>query len=237
MSEADFNIDSLASYLHLMPQQVSRLADRGKVPGRKVSGEWRFSRAEIHHWLEERIGTSDCDIELAEMEGVLQRHADPEQTEVTIAEMLSMNAIAIPLASKTRDSTIHAMVNLAHDTGHLWDPERMADAVRARENMHPTALSCGVALMHPRRPMSDILAEPILALGRTVQGIPFGGQGGQLTDLFFLICSTSDQTHLRTLARISRLINDSEVLSAIRSAEDAQQTYDILVQRETDLNT
>ena len=78
-----------------------------------------------------------------------------------------------------------------------------------------------MALLHPRRPLPQILAEPLLALGRTVQGIPFGGERGQLTDIFFLICSVDDSQHLRTLARLSRLISTESFLPALRSAADA----------------
>jgi len=235
MGQADFDVDELAKYLHVLPQKVVRLADRGQLPARRVAGQWRFSRAEVHHWLESRIGASDCDIELAEMEGVLERHATPDATEIAISDLLSVHAIAKPLAAKTRQSVIQAMVQLASETGLLWDPEKLADAVRTREEMHPTALSCGVALLHPRRPMTSILGEPFLALGCTVQGIPFGGGRGELTDLFFLICSTNDQGHLRTLARLSRLINDDTVLADLRSAENAQQVHDVLVKREAEL--
>ena len=54
MAEEHFSIESLAVYLHLTPPQVQRLADRGRLPGRKVGGQWRFAGAEIHHWMEER---------------------------------------------------------------------------------------------------------------------------------------------------------------------------------------
>ena len=74
MPHSNFDIQGLARYLHLAPQQVAKLADRGKLPGRKVGGEWRFAKADIHHWLENQIGLSD-EGELIEVEGVLQRSA------------------------------------------------------------------------------------------------------------------------------------------------------------------
>ena len=82
MSANDFDIHALARYLHLAPQQVAKLADRGKLPGRKVGGQWRFAKADIHHWLERRIGLSD-EGELLEVEDVLQRSApaDGRKTE------------------------------------------------------------------------------------------------------------------------------------------------------------
>ena len=69
MRREDFDLDSLAAYLHVTPQQVERLASRGKVPGRKVGGQWRFSSPEIHHWMEERMGLLEDD-ELQRVESV-----------------------------------------------------------------------------------------------------------------------------------------------------------------------
>ncbi|MEX2187210.1 MAG: helix-turn-helix domain-containing protein, partial [Pirellulales bacterium] len=52
MADEDFDVDRLAAYLHRMPADVAKLAERGKLPGRRVGGAWRFSAAEIHHWME-----------------------------------------------------------------------------------------------------------------------------------------------------------------------------------------
>jgi PTS system nitrogen regulatory IIA component len=127
------------------------------------------------------------------------------------------------------------MAELAARTGLLWDPGRMAEAVRARESLHPTALDNGVALLHPRRPLPSILDQAFVALGRTDQGIPFGGSRGSLTDIFFLICSTDDRGHLRALARLSRLISDGAVLTEIRRADDARTVRELVVGHERNL--
>ncbi len=234
MYEEDFDIDSLAAFLHLTPQQVMRLADRDKVPGRKVGGEWRFSPAEIHHWLEDRIGLSD-EAELLQMESVLGSGAEEPDAAVNIAQLLPLEAIAIPLAARTRQSVIQAMVNVAASTGLLWDPDKVAEAVRAREEMHPTALDNGIALLHPRRPMPGILGEAFLAFGRTDAGIPFGSSRGVLTDMFFLILSESDRGHLRTLARLSRILNDDRFVEQLREAPDGIAVRELLAEREANL--
>jgi PTS system nitrogen regulatory IIA component len=232
--EPDFDVDQLAAHLHLLPQQVARLADRGGLPGRKVGGEWRFSRAEIHHWLEARIGVSG-EVELAAMELRWRRDAGAEDEHPTVSAMLPVEAIAVPLSARTRGSVITSMVELASQSGLLWDPDKMADAVRAREEMASTALDNGVALLHPRRPMPNILAEPFLALGITTQGIPFGSGRSGLTDIFFLICSTSDRGHLRTLARLSRILATPGALDALRSATEPAAAYEVVANREAEL--
>ncbi len=223
MSSDDYDIESLANYLHLTAAQVRKMADRGRLPGRKIRGQWRFPAAEIHHWLEDSIGASDDD-ELARVEGVLKK-ATPGAREISIADALPPEAIAVPLNARTRRSVIEKMVQLAAATGWLWDAEKMAEAVSARENLHSTALDNGVALLHPRRPQPNNLAQPFLAFGRTERGIAFGGSRGQLTDLYFLILSVDDRGHLRTLARLSRLIGDPMLLESIRAAATAADVH------------
>ncbi len=133
--------------------------------------------------------------------------------------MLSVDSIALPLLAKTKRSAIEEMVHLATRTGMLWDPERMIEAVRAREQLQSTAMPNGVALLHPRRPLANVLGEPVLALAVSFQGIPFGGSRG-LTDVFVLICSTDDRGHLRTLARLSRMLQEATFLEGLRDAEN-----------------
>jgi PTS system nitrogen regulatory IIA component len=235
MPSKDFDISGLAAYLHLTPQQVERLANRGKVPGRRVGGEWRFSQAEIHHWMETRMGVLD-DGELAHVEDVLEDASDADQKKtISVAGKLPLEAIDLALPARTRGKVITTMATLAAKSGLLWDPGAMADAVRAREDMQPTALENGVALLHPRRPMPAILEEPFLALGRVDGGVPFGGARGALTDIFFLICSSDDSRHLRVLARLARLISDGTLLSEIRQATDPVQLKQQIVQREEEL--
>jgi PTS system nitrogen regulatory IIA component len=233
MAQEVFDIDSLAAYLHMMPAAVLKLAERGKLPARRVAGEWRFSAAEIHHWLEDRIGVSD-DEALVQMEGALDRASNAPADEISISRLLKLEAIELPMTARTRTSVISKMAEVAARTHLLWDAEKMAEAVRAREEMHSTALDNGVALLHPRRPMPTILAEAVLALGITPGGIPFG-TGGSLTDIFFLICSTSDHEHLRILARLSRVINDVDLLWAMRSAPDAAALHRLIEAREAAL--
>jgi len=233
MSYGFYDIDGLAAFLHLTPQQVMRLAERGRIPGRKVAGRWRFSKPEIHEWFERRIGLSDEE-ELLEVENVLRRNAGGKTAEeVCIADLLPLRAVAVPLFARTRNSAIDAMTELAARTGWLWDARGMSEAVRAREEMHPTALDNGVALLHPRRPMPDILARPFLALGCTTTGIPFGGR--TLTDVFFLVCSTDEQTHLRVLARLSRLLSVPGFLNALHMAPDAEAAHGAVVEHEASL--
>jgi PTS system nitrogen regulatory IIA component len=143
--------------------------------------------------------------------------------------------MAVPLAARTKNSVINAMTSLAADTGWLWDPAGMAEAVKEREDLYPTAMDGGLALMHPRRPLASMLGRPFVAFGRTSRGIPFGAPGGGLTDLFFLIMSTDDAGHLRTLARLGRVLGLPGTVQAMREAADAGAVREIMLANERGL--
>ena len=231
MSSDDFDISTLASYLHISPAQAQKMAERGTLPGRRIAGQWRFAASEVHHWLEDRIGVADAE-DLDHVEGVLRRAGGDE---VRIGDLIPSGAIAIPLAARTKASVISAMADLAESTGLLWEKAKMVEAVKARENLHPTALENGVALLHPRRPLAQAIEEPFLVLGVTSQGIPFGESHGRLTDIFFLICSADDAGHLSTLARLSRLIGVDGFPSALRNSHSEAEAREWIEQFEEGL--
>lgn len=231
MASQDLDVDALAAYLHLTPQKVKRLADRGKLPGRRVGGDWKFSEAEIHSWLEDRIGASDLE-ELSQVQQVVDRWSKSDSESTAIGDLLSLDAIEIPLAARTRGSVIRRMCTLAERTGLLWDSAKMAEAVMSREELHPTALDNGVALLHPRRPQLSILGGPLLALGVSNQPLPFGNQSGHLTDVFFLIGSTDDRVHLQVLAKLSRLLSGTTFLDELRQCTNAKDAKALLDRHE-----
>ncbi len=234
MAARDLTAEELAVYLHITPEQVIKLASRDKLPGRRVRGEWRFSESDIHHWFEDRIGESSVE-DLLKMEEMLHRVREPRPS-ISIADFMFEEAISIPLPARTRNSVIREMCDLAAKTGLLWDAEDMVQAVAAREDLHPTALENGVAMLHPRRPKASILGQPIVAVGISSQPIPFGNRAGHLTDVFFLICSTDDSIHLKILARLSRMIGDAKWLQQLRSTGSTSEVLELVRAAERTMN-
>lgn len=233
MAENDLDVEGLAKYLHLSPQQVERLVSRGQIPARRVAGNWKFNHADIHHWMEERMGVLET-ADLVRVEGAMAPYSETDPDMLLLKGMLCLETIAVPLTAKTRNAVIDQMAQLAATTGMLWDPEKMADAVRNREQLQSTAMDNGVALLHSRRPLPSILGEPILAVGITPAGIPFGGSR-HLTDIFFLLCSTDDRGHLRALARLARMLNEEGFVDSLRHVADATEALDLICRIEEQL--
>ena len=225
------DMEQLAAYLRRDVREVGKLASRGHLPGHKVGGQWRFARAEINQWIETQMN-SLSEKELTNLESSAARGGDGEPL---LASLLSESSVAVPLAASTRASVLKELVSLAEQSWQVYDPEAILDAVRQREEMASTALPSGVAIPHPRRPLPAALGESVMAFGRTTSGIPFGAPHGVLTDLFFLICCRDDRTHLRVLARLTRLFLRPGFLEELRAAETPHDAREIIVAAEQQL--
>jgi PTS system nitrogen regulatory IIA component len=231
MGNEMMDLEQLAVYLQRDLREVSKLANRGHLPGHKVSGHWRFAKAEINHWIETQMHFY-TDKQLTDLEKGPDAVAGQEPV---ITSLLSEESTAVPLAASTRDSVLRELVALAERSWLVYDPEAVLTAVRQREEMASTALGNGVAIPHPRRPLPAALGESVLAYGRTTSGIPFGGARGNLTDIFFLVCCRDDRTHLRVLARLSRLLLRPGLVEDLRVAETPAATWQVLAAAEADL--
>ena len=95
MSHEDYDELSLATFLHLTLDQVRKRANRGKLPGRRVGNQWRFSQAEIHEWFEQRIGVSDQQ-ELGQVERMLNNDPRDQSAEaITVEDLLAIDNVYV----------------------------------------------------------------------------------------------------------------------------------------------
>lgn len=233
MSSDSFTLAELARYLQRDARELEKLAGQGKLPGRRIGGEWRFHRQEVNHWIERELaGYSDKQLESVEI-GAGGSDATGELGPV-VATLMNPATTEVPLEARTAPAVLQRLVQVANRTYLIYAEDEVLAAVRAREQLHTTALPGGVAIPHPRRPMPDAMAESLIAFGRTTSGIPFGPRG-QMTDVFFLVLCRDDRTHLQVLARLSRMLQREGFLDRLRAAETASATLEAICETEAEV--
>lgn len=217
-----FPLDELARQLGRDRREIEKLVQRGRIPGRKVSGEWQFHPTEITHWLEQEM-REYTDRELAMVE---LTHRSTEVSEQTpVSSLLKPETVQVPLEAKTKRSVLESLIEVAGRTWQIWQPAVILQAVQEREAVLPTAFEHGVAIPHPRNPLPEALGQPIIAFGMVPGGIAFGAPDRELTDLFFLVLCRDSRTHLQVLARLGRLLQTPGFLDRLRSAPDSEAAY------------
>jgi PTS system nitrogen regulatory IIA component len=234
MSHESISIEELATRIGRDRRDVEKLANRGRIPGRKVGGVWQFHPTEIRHWLEHELrGFSDTDLAALE-EG--QRSEETEEA-TPILQRMTAELVQVPLQGRTKRSVIESLIEVAGRTWQIWEPATVLNAVLEREEIFSTGFENGVAIPHPRNPLPDVLGQSILAFGRTLSGIPFGAPRRQLSDLFFLVLCQDSRSHLHVLARLGRLIQSPGFLDELRAAETSSAAYQVIAQADKELSS
>lgn len=231
MPYSSMNLKDVAQMLGVDMRQLERRAGRGEIPCQKIGGRFRFNRAEITEWLQQTMTTMDGG-NLAQVDAGMIVHRQARRDEAIVAPLLRTEAVAANLESRTKSSTIRALVALADRTGLVYDAQEILQAVLRREQLCSTAMPGGIAIPHPRRPLPYAVAEPILVVARTCQGIVCGAPDGRLTQLFFLAISQDDHHHVHVLARLCRILHDEALIEQLEYAETAEEMVELLRERE-----
>ena len=234
MLHRSMTIQEVAKLLGSDVRRVERMAKRGQIPCQKVGGQFRFNRAEITEWLQRSMGAMSHD-HLAEVDAGITTQRQTQQDEAIITPLLRIEAVSTSLGSRTKNSTLRELVALAEKTGQVLDVQTLLEAVIRREELCSTAIGGGFAIPHPRRPLPEAIAGPILVVARTSQGIASGAPDGRLTTLFFLTASQDDRHHLHTLARLCRILREERFVSQLESAETPAEMIDLMKQRELEV--
>lgn len=220
-----FSLDELAQQLGRDRREIEKLVNRGRIPGRKVAGDWQFHPVEITHWLEQEM-REYTDRELMVVE---QTHRSQEvAASAPVAGLIRPETIQFPLEARTKRSVLESLVEVAGRTWQIWQPAVLLTAIQEREAVLSTAFENGVAIPHPRNPLPDALGQSVIAVGRTSNGIPFGAPNRALTDIFFLVLSRDSHTHLQVLARIGRMIQSPQFVDQLRSAQSSLEAYELI---------
>lgn len=143
----------------------------------------------------------------------------------SIKDLLQENLIIEELAASDKAGAILEFARLLQVSGKVRDTEELIRVIMEREALGSTGIGEGVAIPHAKLPL---LREIVVAFGRSSRGIDFHSVDGRPAHLFFLLVTPDDNPgeHLRTLARISRILKNralrEQLMQASRS-DDMQR--------------
>jgi len=235
MPYRSMSIEEFARHVGLDVRDVRRLADRDRLPGHKVAGQWRFNRAQVTEWLQQEMPIlAEARLVAIErsMSGTSAHTLD--EARLTVTPLIGLDGVDVAFPARTKTSVLGELVKLADRTGLLYDGDGLLTALDQRESLCSTALPIGIAIPHPRQPMPYVSAEQLICVGRSAKGIGFGAPGGGRTHLFFLICCHTDRYHLHVLARLMRILEEANV-DHLLEVETGREMLEALISAEREV--
>jgi PTS system nitrogen regulatory IIA component len=100
-----------------------------------------------------------------------------------------------------------------------------------REKLGSTGIGDGVALPHGKLRGLDNL---LLSFGRSIEGLDFDSIDEQPAYLFFLLLAPENSAgmHLKSLAKISRMLKDGNLRQQLMRAKSREEIYKIIIDKD-----
>jgi nitrogen PTS system EIIA component len=143
-----------------------------------------------------------------------------------LTDLVAPNAILPALKVNNKKQVLH---ELAARAAILSGQNERAifDILMQREKLGSTAIGNGVAIPHGKMPTLNRLFGLFARLDRPLD---FEALDNQPVDLVFLLLAPegAGADHLKSLARIARLLRDPNVAHKLRASHDAESLYAVL---------
>ena len=148
-----------------------------------------------------------------------------------ISELLNPQAIVADLQAREKDSALSELTDALVACEESLDRDEVIAVLQEREKLGSTGIGDGVAIPHGK--LAGI-PELMLAFGKSAEGVDFESMDGQPAHLFFLLVAPEESVgvHLKTLARISKLLKDPAVRQKLLEAEDRETIYQVILDEE-----
>ncbi|MBI4024896.1 MAG: PTS sugar transporter subunit IIA [Verrucomicrobia bacterium] len=150
------------------------------------------------------------------------------------SEIISPSQIVLDLKATDRWVAIEELVNCLVTQKCIVETRRdsVIHAVKTREKTMSTGIGFGIAIPHAS---TDAIEKVTAVLARSSTGINFDSLDNQPVKLvvLFLVPTGQYQQHLKTLASISRFLNDRDFREQAEQAKTADDLYQLILKRES----
>lgn len=150
---------------------------------------------------------------------------------MNLSDIISPSAIITELKASDKMSVLAELVEpiTVEETG--LDRDQLVRILLDREKLGSTGIGEGIAIPHGKVEQADRL---LVSFGRSREGIDFDSIDGQPARLFFLLLAPESSTgsHLKALAKLSRLLKNQSFRDRLTEAQTAQQIYDLILEEE-----
>jgi nitrogen PTS system EIIA component len=171
-------------------------------------------------------------VDLSPVEISARVRAGPGPPLMKIADFVREELIVADLRADQKQGVLRELADHVAGLTEGLSPAGVLKVLEERERLASTAIGEGVAIPHGKL---EAVRNLVACVGRSRQGVAFESMDGRPTHIFFVLLAPTNPgatgTHLKALARISRLFKDGEFRTRLLEAPDAHSMFEV-IQRE-----
>lgn len=145
----------------------------------------------------------------------------------SFSSLLIEQFIILPMRATDRSSAVQELLLPLAQNHIIVSCEECLESILKRERRMSTGVGKGVALPHG---LSDSVKEVAMVMGISLEGIDFKAVDGALCHIFVLLISPASEPakHLKLLGRITKLLSDGKLRSALMEARTPEEVLETL---------
>lgn len=149
-----------------------------------------------------------------------------------IMDFLDKKAVIADLKATDKEGVIRELVELLANAGDIENKDELLKAVMAREALGSTGIGQGIGIPHAKTPNVKNL---VAAFGLSQKGVNFDSLDGEPVHIFFLLVAPEESAgpHLKSLARISRMLKDKYFRDLLKKAKDEKEVLRIIQEEDS----
>jgi len=206
-------LGEVAKYLKVSERTVYEWAQKGEIPAGKIGTVWRFKKAELEEWVNERLSAYKSNYQ--------GENIQPEA-------IFSVDRIVFLNHSSKRDA-LFAMIENISTAPQIKNRQELAHEILRREDLMSTAIGRGIAIPHIR--LSSI-TDMVVSVGLSQVDIDdFQTLDDEPVRILFMIAAAYNQhsKYLQTLSWFAARLKNPELRSALLASKSSQEAYGILI--------
>lgn len=143
-----------------------------------------------------------------------------------ITDLMIQDTMIMDLKAVTKEAAIDELIASLAASGRINDPVLFKEMILKREAESSTGIGGGIAMPHAK---TKAVNQPTVVFAKSSKGVEFEALDGEAAYVFFMIAAPegAGNTHLRTLAALSRLLIDAEFIGKLMDTKTPEEVTEL----------
>ena len=215
---------AVAEALELPASTIKRWIRQGRIPIQRNGSDVVFSHSALKKWAK----THNISFSL---EKEPDHHKKREPVETLVSAMKRGNVYHRIPGNDDSEALRSAVDCIDYLPSEIID--ELYEKLMARERLASTGIGNGIAIPHPRDPISHPPESPVITTCFLERPVAFNAIDDRPVFVFFLLVSPVVDLHLHLLSRLSYCIRDKAFVQFLATQPDAEDLYSQVFDCET----
>ncbi|WP_419656982.1 PtsN: predicted nitrogen regulatory protein (enzyme IIA-NTR) [Desulfosarcina variabilis str. Montpellier] len=213
------SMEMIAGALDLPVSTLKRWIRQGRIPVQRSGADGLFSPMALEKWA----ATHNLSFTLNNNDQA-KTNISPPPSQDSLVSAMKRGDVHYQMSGNDPDSVLRAAVD------HIaflssGSKQELFQKLMAREQLASTGIGNGIAIPHPREPLSDPPDAPVITTCFLEKAIDYHAIDDRLVFVLFILISPTVKLHLHMLSRLSYCIRDQTFVDFLTTHPEAADLY------------